>query len=225
MDIKITQKSDDLPPWLAQALQSEASTNDEAAEAAPSYHPALNIVIQIIGSRGDVQPFVALGQVLRYRGHRVRIATHPMFRQFVLENGLEFYSIGGDPAKLMAFMVKNPGLIPGLEAIRGGEISSRRREMATIIEGCWHSCIDAGEGMDSDLINRPSANFQHGQDVDDTKASEGKPFIADAIIANPPSLAHIHCAEKLGVPLHLMFTYVPILYIIETGVFAVLMLI
>lgn len=33
------------------------------------------------------------------------------------------------------------------------------------------------------------------------------PFIADAIIANPPCFAHVHCAEKLGVPLHLMFTF------------------
>jgi hypothetical protein len=24
------------------------------------------------------------------------------------------------------------------------------------------------------------------------------PFVADAIIANPPSFAHFHCAEKLG---------------------------
>lgn len=33
-----------------------------------------------------------------------------------------------------------------------------------------------------------------------------KPFVADAIIANPPSFGHIHCAEKLGIPLHMMFT-------------------
>jgi hypothetical protein len=31
-------------------------------------------------------------------------------------------------------------------------------------------------------------------------------FIADAIIANPPSMGHIHCAEKLGIPLHMVFT-------------------
>jgi len=31
-------------------------------------------------------------------------------------------------------------------------------------------------------------------------------FVADAIIANPPSYGHIHCAEKLGIPLHMMFT-------------------
>ena len=33
------------------------------------------------------------------------------------------------------------------------------------------------------------------------------PFVADAIIANPPSFAHFHCAEKLGIPLHLVFTF------------------
>ncbi|CAF4910244.1 unnamed protein product, partial [Rotaria sp. Silwood2] len=32
------------------------------------------------------------------------------------------------------------------------------------------------------------------------------PFIAEAIIANPPSFGHIHCAEKLQIPLHIMFT-------------------
>ena len=31
---------------------------------------------------------------------------------------------------------------------------------------------------------------------------------ADAIIANPPTYGHIHCAERLGVPLHLMFPQV-----------------
>ena len=33
-----------------------------------------------------------------------------------------------------------------------------------------------------------------------------KPFIADAIIANPPAYGHTHCAEKLNVPLHIIFT-------------------
>jgi sterol 3beta-glucosyltransferase len=37
-------------------------------------------------------------------------------------------------------------------------------------------------------------------------AVSGIPFVADAVIANPPSFAHVHCAQALGVPLHLMFT-------------------
>lgn len=37
--------------------------------------------------------------------------------------------------------------------------------------------------------------------------SQQNPFIADAIIANPPSFAHVHIAERLGIPLHMMFTF------------------
>jgi len=33
------------------------------------------------------------------------------------------------------------------------------------------------------------------------------PFVADFIIANPPCIAHVHCAERLGIPLHLVFTF------------------
>ena len=43
----------------------------------------MNIVIQVVGSRGDVQPFVALGQELQKYGHRVRLATHNTFEEFV----------------------------------------------------------------------------------------------------------------------------------------------
>jgi hypothetical protein len=69
--------------------------------------PSMNVAILITGSRGDVQPFIALGQTLQKPpySHRVRICTHPVFQTFVEENGLEFFSIGGDPAKLMAYMV------------------------------------------------------------------------------------------------------------------------
>jgi hypothetical protein len=31
-------------------------------------------------------------------------------------------------------------------------------------------------------------------------------FTADAIVANPPSYGHTHCAEALNVPLHIVFT-------------------
>ena len=152
--------------------------------------PPLNIVIHVVGSRGDVQPFVALGKELKENyGHRVRLATHGTFKKFVEENALEFFEIGGDPAELMAFMVKNPGLIPGMKSLKEGDVGKRRRGMAQILEGCWKSCADADEVEEVD-----------------SNAPKARPFVAHAIIANPPSFAHIHCAEKLGIPLHLMFT-------------------
>jgi sterol 3beta-glucosyltransferase len=51
---------------------------------------------------GDVQPFLALGRELSSQGHRVRIATHDVFGDFVTKAGLEFFPIGGDPSSLMA---------------------------------------------------------------------------------------------------------------------------
>ena len=65
----------------------------------------LNVVIQVVGSRGDVQPFVALGNELQRFGHNVRLATHNVFEDFVRSSGLEFFPIGGDPAELMAVSV------------------------------------------------------------------------------------------------------------------------
>lgn len=169
-----------------------------AAQRAVLPIPRMNIVIHVVGSRGDVQPFVSLGKVLRENyGHRVRLATHPNFKSFVEENGLEFFSIGEDPAELMAFMVKNPGLLPKMETLRSGDIGRRRRGMYKIMNGCWRSCIETGNGMEdvdySTIFTNPCERLD-------------RPFIADAIIANPPSFAHVHCAERLGIPLHLMFT-------------------
>lgn len=56
---------------------------------------------------GDVQPYVALGKALARDGHRIRIATHETFREFVTSHGLEFFNIGGDPKELMSYMVKS----------------------------------------------------------------------------------------------------------------------
>ena len=99
--------------------------------------PKLNIVIMVIGSRGDIQPFLKIGKILKEKyGHRVRIATHPTFKTFVEEDiGLEFFSVGGDPSELMAFMVKNPGLIPSMETVMAGEIGRRRDSMYFMFNG------------------------------------------------------------------------------------------
>lgn len=186
---------------LAQPAQTEAEkkTQEDADSIASSLRqtiarPRLNIVIMVIGSRGDIQPFVKIGRILKDYGHRVRIASHPTFRDFVQkDNELEFFSVGGDPSELMAFMVKNPGLIPSLQTLREGEIKRRRAAMGVMFEGMWRACINTTDDE---------------KDKDNLKMMGGKfPFIADAIIANPPSMAHVHIAEKLGIPLHMMFTF------------------
>ena len=99
-------------------------------------------------------------------------------------------------------MVKNPGLMPGMDTLKSGDIGRRRKGIYEIVQGCWKSCIDAGDGM----TVRTTKDTMSSRAGPDNANSSTRPFVADAIIANPPSFAHIHCAEKLGIPLHLMFT-------------------
>ncbi|CAF4262742.1 unnamed protein product, partial [Rotaria magnacalcarata] len=59
--------------------------------------PRLNIVIQVVGTRGDVQPLIAYGLELTKHNHRVRIATHATHKDLVKQNQLEFYPLASDP--------------------------------------------------------------------------------------------------------------------------------
>ncbi|KAM0865784.1 hypothetical protein ACQ4PT_043045 [Festuca glaucescens] len=141
------------------------------------YRPPMQIVILIVGTRGDVQPFVAIGKRLQDYGHRVRLATHANYKEFILTAGLEFFPLGGDPKLLAEYMVKNKGFLPSGPS----EIPIQRKQMKEIIFSLLPACKDA----DPDT---------------------GIPFKVDAIIANPPAYGHTHVAEALKVPIHIFFT-------------------
>ncbi|KAH8489831.1 hypothetical protein H0E87_025157 [Populus deltoides] len=151
--------------------------DDEPLDATDQYIPPLQIVILIVGTRGDVQPFIAIGKRLQDYGHRVRLATHSNFREFVLTAGLEFFPLGGDPKVLAGYMVKNKGFLPSGPS----EVSIQRNQIKEIIYSLLPACKDPD--IDSKI-----------------------PFRADAIIANPPAYGHTHVAEALKVPLHIFFT-------------------
>lgn len=70
--------------------------------------------------------------------------------------------------------------MPGFESIKSGEIGSKRKMTRTMLEGFYHSCYEPHHS--------------------------GRPFAADAIISNPPSFAHVHVAEALGLPLIMSFS-------------------
>ncbi len=78
-------------------------------------------------------------------------------------------------------MVKNSGIIPSVSSIAAGDLSENRHILTEILASTWRACTD---------------------DDDET----GEAFTAEAIIGNPPSFGHIHCAQKLRIPLHIMFT-------------------
>lgn len=56
----------------------------------------MKTVIPTIGSRGDVQPYIALALGLQQAGHTVTLATHPCMRELVEAYGVAFAPIGPD---------------------------------------------------------------------------------------------------------------------------------
>lgn len=57
---------------------------------------SLNILVLSIGTRGDVQPFIYLGQEMKLRGHTVTICGLEKYRSLVERNGLLYKNAGID---------------------------------------------------------------------------------------------------------------------------------
>ena len=62
-----------------------------------------------------------------------------------------------------------------MESMKRGDVGLKRKMIKEMIDGCWESCFYP------DPLT-------------------GELFVANAIIANPPSFARVHCAEALGIP-------------------------
>ncbi|EXJ85119.1 sterol 3beta-glucosyltransferase [Capronia epimyces CBS 606.96] len=109
----------------------------------------MRITCLTIGSRGDVQPYIALCKGLLAEGHRPRIATHAEFGPWVQKHGIDFRPVDGDPAELMRICVEN-GMFT-YSFLR--EASAKFRSwIDQLLTSAWHAC------QDSDLlIESPSA--------------------------------------------------------------------
>ena len=56
----------------------------------------MRIAIIATGSRGDVEPYIALGKGLIAVGNEVILVTHGNFKAFVQSHGVEFWPVGGN---------------------------------------------------------------------------------------------------------------------------------
>lgn len=61
----------------------------------------MKITVNTFGTRGDIQPYIALSLGLQQAGHAVRIVTHQIFEPFVKEYGLDFYPLHLDPRQVL----------------------------------------------------------------------------------------------------------------------------
>lgn len=124
---------------------------DDPRASIINFKPAesLRITCLTIGSRGDVQPYIALCKGFIAEGHRAKIATHAEFEPWVRKHGIDFAPVEGDPAELMRICVEN-GMFT-YSFLR--EASSKFRGwIDDLLSSAWTSC------QDSDLlIESPSA--------------------------------------------------------------------
>jgi sterol 3beta-glucosyltransferase len=155
-------------------------------------------------SSGVIESHVALAtRLILSAGHRVRIATHTKHRNLVaggnkqlagrrgkdgtrLEGRLEFFDVGGDPARLL------PGLV-GSESYTAVNILSYSHcaERRLIVSS---ATAPPREALQEILAALHRSAFY-------PDPTSGNHFAADAIIANPWAMAHVPIAASLGVPL------------------------
>src|SRR5690349_6732181 len=62
----------------------------------------MNITILALGSRGDIQPYIALGRGLQQAGYSVRLAAPENFQSLAVQHGLDFFSIAPNSQDVMA---------------------------------------------------------------------------------------------------------------------------
>lgn len=94
----------DYPHPRSEAVQGQppimfSSTTSDFVTFRPD--KPLRFTCLTIGSRGDVQPYIALCKGLMAQGHKCKIASHGEYKKWVEGHGIEFAAVGGDPAELM----------------------------------------------------------------------------------------------------------------------------
>jgi hypothetical protein len=152
----------------------------------------LNVVMLLIGTRGDLQPALEIAKILKFRhGHRVRIASHPPYRATVEDVGVEFFSIG-DKTDVKEMMKRRQlpwdEMKPLVPTILG--------EWDEMLRLWWRAAIGpCGNGNGRVSEDEKDNNGQAADESDD--------FVADAVIALMQPIVQTSVAARMCIPLHM----------------------
>ncbi|THH30054.1 hypothetical protein EUX98_g4134 [Antrodiella citrinella] len=130
------KKALDMTPQTALKLPKAINIPRRTLMPIPSTH----FVCLTIGSRGDVQPYIALGLGLMYHGHKVTIVTHEEYKEWIEGFGITHRTAGGDPGILMKLSVENKMFSP--QFLKEG-ISNYRKWLDQLLKDAWEQCQDA----------------------------------------------------------------------------------
>lgn len=138
----------------------------------PMLKGPMKIFIATYGSRGDVQPYVALGKGLKKAGHRVTLATSIRFQDFVEGQGLEY-----------GYM--NDRLLSMVETDQGRDLIENTTTLLDIARQAFR-------------MRRSLVPLQDRLLAESWAAALGSD--PDLILFHPKAYGGPHFAEKLGIP-------------------------
>ncbi|RCI13258.1 hypothetical protein L249_0618 [Ophiocordyceps polyrhachis-furcata BCC 54312] len=140
-----------LPQQTASLANAPTILSDDTDGSMICFKPqrSMRITCLTIGSRGDVQPYIALCKGLMAEGHQTRIATHGEFKGWIESHGIEFAHIDGDPAELMRLCIENGTFTLAFLRVANATF---RGWLDQLLESAYTAC----QGSDL-LIESPSA--------------------------------------------------------------------
>ncbi len=115
------------------------------------------ITLLTSGTRGDVQPYIALGLGLQARGYHAQIAAPDSFASLVKTAGLPFAALDGNPSDLMMNHAGSQALLGGSNALRSLIASVQfmrdsRPVYWRMLKSAWQAC----QGSAMLLVGLPS---------------------------------------------------------------------
>jgi sterol 3beta-glucosyltransferase len=146
----------------------------------------MKVLVLTLGTRGDVQPFVALARGLQRRGHRVVVAAPERLAGTVTGNGVDFAALDDGPLRVL-----DAGSTVG-EIATGGvraKLALMRRLPAMftrVLDDCWEvASTGAGAGAQVIVHNGQVIAGQHVAE----KLGPGRVGAADADVCAHPAVS------------------------------------
>ncbi len=140
------------------------------------------LTILALGSRGDVQPYVALGKGLLDAGFQVRVSTFESFREMVTEQSLDFHPVPGNAQALTEMMMSGNSLNSGNPFTTMRAIMNSFGQLAND----YIEAFSAASLMDSDAILNQLPGGLFGSDLAEKL---GVPYITVSVIPLIPTRA------------------------------------
>lgn len=158
------------------------------------------IGILTLGSRGDVQPYIALGAALQARGHSVTVATFESFKRMVEGQGIQHVPVPGDAQALTGQMMGGDG-ISSRNPLR---LMQKIRETFGKAMADYARAFGASELLDSEVILDQLPGGIFGRDIAEKSGAQYLtvaviPLLRTRYFPNP-----LLAAKNLGAPLNVM---------------------